>query len=259
MTIRLTTYNIRLDTTEDGEWAWAARAQYVLAEIAHLAPDIWTVEEALPHQLAELKKLPGYRCVWVHRDNGVDAGEAAAIFFRADRFNLLAEGHAWVSPTPAQPSLFPGAAALRVYQWAHLRDQTTGRTFIVVTTHLDHVAVEAREFGVHQILTQFAATNEPLLVTGDFNMTPADAAYAEMTQRLRDAALVAPTKVAKYTGTSQEDVQFIPHDDPDTTRIDYFFVNAQVQVLRYAVDTTISPAGKYPSDHFPVSIDVAFS
>lgn len=259
MTIRFTTYNIRLNTTEDGDWAWPARAQYVLAELKALAPDVWTVEEALPEQLAELKQLAGYSCVWVHRDNGVDTGEAAAIFFRTARFKLLAEGHAWVSRTPTQPSLFPGAAAMRVYQWAHLQDQQSSRKFTVVTTHLDHVSVAAREFGVQQILTQFAATHEPLLVTGDFNMTPTDAAYAETTKQLRDAVLVAPKRIAKYAGTSQEDVQFIPHDDPYTTRIDYFFVNSSVQVLRYAVDTTISPAGKYASDHFPVSIDVAFS
>jgi hypothetical protein len=80
--VSITTYNIRLDTDDDHPWQWAARKLYVLANLQRLDPDIFTVEEAEPHQLADLRTLTAYRGFGVPRENTVDQGEAAAIFIK---------------------------------------------------------------------------------------------------------------------------------------------------------------------------------
>ncbi|ERL65740.1 endonuclease/exonuclease/phosphatase family protein [Schleiferilactobacillus shenzhenensis] len=257
--ITITTYNIRLDTTADAPWAWAARRPYVLANLQRLDPDIFTVEEAEPHQFADLAAaLPAYRGFGIPRENTVDKGEAAALFFKKTKFDALAEGHQWVSETPDEPSVYPGAATYRIFQWARLREKASGRQFYLVTVHLDHISVAARDFGVKQILTTFAQERQtlPFIVTGDFNMVPSDTAYATMTQTLRDAALTAEKRPDPTPGTWQDSEPPTYRPGQTATRLDYFFVNDQVPVAAYAVDTTVSPAGQYASDHFPVTIAV---
>ncbi|KRL14789.1 hypothetical protein FD09_GL000450 [Schleiferilactobacillus perolens DSM 12744] len=256
--MQITTYNIRLDTPDDGEWRWAQRKGHVLANIKRLDPDILTVEEAEPWQYADLQTIAGYRSFAIPRENTVDKGEAAGLFFKKAQFDALTEGHAWVSETPDEPSIYPGAATYRIFQWAKLRDKKGGQEFILVTCHLDHISVAAREYGVNQILTTFA--NEiktmPVIVTGDFNMVPTDEAYHTMVQTLQDAALIADKRPDPTPGTWQvsEPPTYLPGQDAH--RLDYFFVNDRVHVQSYAVDTTLSPIGKYASDHFPVTIEV---
>lgn len=256
--VSITTYNIRLDTDDDHPWQWAARKPYVLANLQRLDPDIFTVEEAEPHQLADLRTLTAYRGFGVPRENTVDQGEAAAIFIKKTKFDALAEGHAWVSKTPDKPSIYPGAWTYRMFQWAKLRDKTDDTIFYLVTVHLDHVSVAARDFGVQQILAAFAQerADYPFIVTGDFNMTPTDEAYRTMTATLQDAALTAAQRPEPTPGTWQdsEPPTFLPGQT--ATRLDYFFVNDRVQVQSYAVDTTLAPTGQYASDHFPVTVTV---
>lgn len=263
--MKLMTYNIRFDNPEDGggSWRWTQRQEPVMANILHQAPDILAVQEVLAEQLMALtQKLPAYRFVGVARDDGIAAGEFNGLFYLPAKFALIAEGHQWISNLPDQPTKFPGAGSIRVFQWARLHEYATGRVFTAVVTHLDDQSQAAREFGAHQILRFFNSVleaGEQLVLGGDFNSEPTDEAYRIITTGLKDAQLVAKTRNMPYSGTFQDNGAFYERSDLLTSRIDYWFVTPNVEVAGYEIDTTATPEGRYASDHFPVVIDVGLT
>lgn len=114
------TYNIRCDSPEDRENTWQERRHWLAAQIRFHAPDIFGVQEAFKHQLDFLQEqLPAYAWLGVGRDDGCEAGEYAAIFYRKSRFQVEESGTFWLSPTPEIVSkgwtLHPPAYVLGLY------------------------------------------------------------------------------------------------------------------------------------------------
>lgn len=58
--LQIATYNIRLDTEEDGNWSWENRKKHVIQLIKYHEWDIFGVQEARPHQVEDLEVLEGY-------------------------------------------------------------------------------------------------------------------------------------------------------------------------------------------------------
>lgn len=258
MSITIATYNIRLDTPDDGDWQWAARKEYVLANITDIDPQIFTVEEARPNQFADLQTLPGYESVGVGRDDGKNAGEYAAIFYKPQDFAKIDSGTKWISHTPDRPSLFPGAAAKRIYTWVTLRalNEPGISMFTVVTAHTDHISEAARVQAAKQLTADFGDTDHPVIMTGDYNMLPGSKPYALFVDQFADAYLTADEVHSPYAGTWQTAGNYRPSPTLQTSRLDYFFVNQDVHPLKYEEITTVSPAGRYASDHFPLVLTV---
>ena len=92
-------FNIRCNTTADGENAWPYRKDRVMALIAFYEYDIIGVQEARPEQMADMKQMTEYASVGVGRD-GEQGGEFSAIFYRTDRIQILDSGTFWLSETP---------------------------------------------------------------------------------------------------------------------------------------------------------------
>jgi endonuclease/exonuclease/phosphatase family metal-dependent hydrolase len=81
------TYNIRMNTPDDGVNAWPLRKAKVAALLNFHQADIFNVQEALPEQIDDLvSSFPDFDHVGVGRDDGKRAGEHLAIFFRKARF-----------------------------------------------------------------------------------------------------------------------------------------------------------------------------
>ena len=100
LTLRLMTYNIRLDLASDGQNSWSHRREWVAAQVDWLHPDIFGMQEVLPNQKSDLAAaLPRYRLVGDGRD-GNGEGEASPIGFDTRRLDLLGSGMYWLSPTP---------------------------------------------------------------------------------------------------------------------------------------------------------------
>src|SRR5688572_29237394 len=103
-TLRVMSFNIRYGTAKDGPDHWDKRKDLVAATIKKYAPDLLGTQETLEFQAAYIREqCPEYTFVGAGRDDGKVAGEMAALFFRTDRFEKLAEGHFWHSETPDQP------------------------------------------------------------------------------------------------------------------------------------------------------------
>ena len=112
--VKLMTYNIRLDTKEDGINQWNYRKKGLIALIKKLNPDILGIQEGLPNQISYLsKQLDGYSLIGEGRE-GENNGEYCAIYYKNKKFKLEKGETFWLSETPEIPSIGWDAALKRI-------------------------------------------------------------------------------------------------------------------------------------------------
>jgi endonuclease/exonuclease/phosphatase family metal-dependent hydrolase len=244
------TYNLRYDNPKDGKNVWPARRDAMRALVRYHGFDLWGTQEGLENQLADLDTLNEYARVGVGRDDGKQAGEHSAIFYRRERFALEDHGDFWLSATPDKPSMgWDARCCKRLVTWARLRDKPSGQLFLVLNAHFDHEGVVARRESARLLVerSRALAGKLPLIVLGDFNSTPDSEVVATLSATLRDARAISQTPAYGPLETFND----FDISQPAQERIDYVFLSPQWQVLRYAV-LTDSMEARYPSDHFPV-------
>src|SRR4051794_30838282 len=99
--LRVMSFNVRYGTADDGENDWQHRRSLFLRTIDAFGADLLGTQELLAFQADELRDhLSGYGFAGVGRDDGKRKGEFSALFFRADRFELLDSGNFWLSEHP---------------------------------------------------------------------------------------------------------------------------------------------------------------
>ena len=141
------TYNIRNDNSDDRKEgnAWPKRCQVICDMMNFEQPDIFGTQEVLVGQLRDLKQgLDGYDCIGVGRDDGKEAGEYSAIFYKKDKLKRLDYGNFWLNETPDKPALGWDAACIRICTWGKFQDVKTKLKFYFFNLHMDHVGVVAR-------------------------------------------------------------------------------------------------------------------
>ena len=248
------TYNIRMNTPDDGVNAWPLRKDKVAGLLKFHQADIFNVQEALPEQMDDLvKSFPDFDHVGVGRDDGVRKGEHMAVFFKKSRFEKLIDGMFWLSETPAKPGLGWDAQCNRTVTWIKLKDKITKKTFYVLDTHFDHRGNKAREESSKLILKSIKEINKenlPLILTGDFNLTKSTIPIQLILKDLNDAKDKSLSLPYGPDGTSGGfEVKLMPRT------IDFIFINLKVEVLRFGV-LSDSFGLFYPSDHLPVLAEV---
>ena len=248
-------FNIRYGTARDGDNVWGNRRGAVAEVIAGFGPHVLGIQEALHFQLDEMgEMLPGYGRVGVGRDDGVEAGEYAAIFYQSDRVRVLEEGTFWFSDTPEVPgSMSWGNQIPRICTWARFQDRSNGRSFLFFNLHWDHQSQPSREKAAELLLERMGAMagpGEAILVTGDFNAGEDNPAFTALVQArepgLRDAfRAVRPeaTEVGTFHGFG---------GGSEGDKIDAVLFNGAWTVVEAAILQT-SLQGRYPSDHYPVT------
>jgi endonuclease/exonuclease/phosphatase family metal-dependent hydrolase len=251
------TYNIRLNTPSDKENAWPNRREDVIRLLKTSKADLFSVQEALYDQVMNLKEgMTGFDYVGVGRDDGNINGEFSAIYYDSGRFELMESGTFWLSQTPQIPSKSWDAALNRICTWARLKEKENHRTFYVFNTHFDHKGVQARKKSAELILkkiVEIADRKDPVLLTGDFNLTPKEKPLELIRQKLKDSRQVSKTVPRGPVGTFNGwDTKSVPEN-----RIDYIFVNKLFVVNNYST-LTDSREGRYFSDHFPVLTELQF-
>lgn len=274
--LRVMSFNIRgdfdLEKATDGSEAWNAisnehRRDMVSKTIADFGPDALGVQEAFQHQLADLEQaLPGYKFYGVGRDDGKEAGEQCAIFYRTDRFRLLDHGTFWLSETPEEAGTrFPDAACNRVASWVVLADRkSAGREYLVINTHFDHVSQAAQEHGAKLIRERMKglANGRPIIVMGDLNAREEGKA---LTALRGDHGMADEQLIDSYrevvTDRGVQEATF--HNFGGTTagsRIDFILHSGDLRATEATIVHT-KFGDRYPSDHFPVTatIDTAKS
>lgn len=268
--LALLSFNIRYENDIDGENGWDHRRDMVVAVIESEAADVVGLQEAERAQLDDIGPPAPYAEIGIGREAGGDGGEYTAILYRKGRFEVDESGTFWLSPTPEEPgSTGFGNRVPRICTWARLVERDSGRAFYVFNTHLDHESQPARARGAELIAARIAARAhpDPVFVMGDLNAGESNAAVRYLTGAAARASdgvePVAPSPALAdsfrlvhpdaaeagtfnaWTGVSTGD------------KIDYILVprSDSVEVVEAAILRT-SEAGRYPSDHFPVSARV---
>jgi endonuclease/exonuclease/phosphatase family metal-dependent hydrolase len=258
--LKVMTWNIRLDTPDDGSNQWKYRKDGLCEEILKRKPDVLGVQEAMFNQMKDMRRqLKGYKSVGVGRDDGKKGGEFSAIFFQKNKLKAIRSGTFWLSGTPDVPgSRGWDAACNRVVTWAEFEQKSTGKHFIAFNTHFDHVGEEARVQSALLIIKKMGelAGKLPVILTGDFNVTSKSKAYRILTFSENEITL-SDTRVrtgAQINGPDYSFVGFSPSFEP-TELIDYILVTWDFEVVGNEI-YDFRPEGKYLSDHLPVIADL---
>ena len=253
-------FNIRLNVASDSGNAWPHRVDAV--ERIMQDADVVGVQEALPGMIETLDaRLAGWARIGVGRDAD-GGGEYSALYYRTERLELVDNDTFWLSETPDVPgSKSWDAAITRIVTWGRFRDRRTRDTLTILNTHFDHVGQVAREQSAQLIVDRFddLAGDSPVVLMGDFNVTPDNPVYSVLTEGtgLADARLASATPPtgaeATWNGFGR---------DVLVRRIDFVFVRG-LAVEQFATrDETIGEVlgtdnPRYPSDHFAVMATVS--
>ena len=252
--IRIITYNIRYNNPGDGINAWPNRSQQVAALLEFHQADIFGLQEALIGQIQDIQKqLPHMKWVGVGRDDGKEAGEFSPLFYNSKKFKALKSGWFWLSQTPEKPGLGWDAACNRICTWLLLEADKKDQQFMVFNTHFDHQGTKARTESAKLILQKIKELNRdnlPVILTGDFNLTPEQEPISVITKELKDSRSISKDAPYGPAGTFNG----FKFDSPLKDRIDYVFVNNRVEVKQYGV-LSDSKDQRYPSDHLPVFVN----
>lgn len=256
--LRVATFNVRYANPGDTGNLWEERAPVVAALIDFHDFDIFGTQEALKRQLDDISAaLPEYQRYGVGRDDGQEGGEHSAIYFKKDRFELLKKGDFWLSETPDKPSFgWDAKSHKRICSWVQLRDKKSKREFFVFNAHYDHQGVQARKESSKLILNKIKeiAQGAPTIFTGDMNGSEETEWYQALAQSalLKDTQKLVekPYKLnASFNGFGNE------KSLQATAIIDHIFVTKDFKALKWGV-LTDTYHGKFPSDHFPVMVDL---
>jgi endonuclease/exonuclease/phosphatase family metal-dependent hydrolase len=256
--IKVMSWNIRLDTPADGQNQWKYRESGVCDLIMNESPDLLGVQEALHNQMKDMRNgLKGYKSIGVARDDGKKAGEYSAVFYKKSRLRSLRSGTFWLSETPDQPgSRGWDAACNRVVTWSVFRDKETGREFLMMNTHFDHVGDTARIESAALIIRKSASLSGklPVILTGDFNVTDRHRAYRILTWADNEIVFT-DTRKSAGAEISGPEYTFVGFSDQfeASDQIDFIFATYQFMVLSHKIPD-FRKGMRYLSDHLPVAV-----
>ena len=254
--LRVLSYNIRCGSCEraDDPNHWSRRKFLVAEVMENSGADLIGLQEVEPFQLKDLLALlGGYEGYGLGRDDGAQKGEMNAVLVRRSSFTIESRKTLWLSPTPQQVGKGWDAMLNRTLTLLQLRSRMTGQPLNFLNTHFDHMGVQARDQSAALIASTLRtlAPGVPVVLTGDFNARSDFPGYRTLTAQLDDAELVSGTPPQ---GGSMSFNGFGTDLQPGN-KIDYVFVSRGQQVLSHRI-VTDRPAGLYPSDHFPVAVEL---
>ena len=252
------TYNIRYKNKDDSIKGnvWTKRCQVMCDQINFESPDVLGMQEVLVGQLHDFQRLlDNYSYIGVGRDDGKEAGEYAAIFYKNDRVKLLDSGNFWLNETPDVPKLGWDAACIRICTWGKFKDLRTKKKFYFFNLHMDHVGVVERREAAKLVVSRIKemAQDAPVVLTGDFNVDQTDEIYGIFTHSgiLKDSYENARIRFAE-NGTFNS----FKVETKTDSRIDHVFVSPSFKVEAYGLrtDSYWAKGRRNLSDHYPVFV-----
>lgn len=243
MELKMISFNILCVDAPNGNEVYSlpARAPRVRAVVAPRDPDLIGFQEATPAWLELLSRDYGgeYEIYNVYR--GAASHESTPIAWKRDKFTCLDKGNFWFSDTPEVESR--GWDELydcpRIFTWARLRENASGREFCFINTHFGFG--DGCQTQSARLLMDFAQRMGcPCVMTGDFNMEIDSAGYRELTRDFTDVNMA----------TVDDRLHTFHGFDPEKygEHIDYCFATKDVRPVSFAVLRELVE-GNYPSDH----------
>ena len=256
-------FNIRFDTSKDGENAWPKRKEMVGQWVKSESPDVIGLQEALRHQIDDIKKVAtAYSEYGVGRDDGKSRGEHCTILYLKKRFNLDKSdcGTFWFSDTPEKiASKSWGNEIPRICTWARFIEKNTDKGFYVYNVHYDHRSQPSR-LGASELIIQRISkrkrSNEPIILMGDFNASennPAIKIFKDEPLNLVDTfRVVKPDEKMVKTFHGFRGGSF------SGGKIDHVFMLPKMGKVSSAEIVRFNKEKRYLSDHYPVRAKLSF-
>jgi enterochelin esterase-like enzyme/endonuclease/exonuclease/phosphatase family metal-dependent hydrolase len=258
-TIRVMSYNIRCGSCEHASDVnhWSRRKYLVADVIRRSRANVVGLQEVELFQARSLAALlEDFDWVGAGRDDGAEKGEMNAVFVRRSAFAISAFKTLWLSETPELVSRGWDAALNRTLTVVSLKSKASGQVMSFLNTHFDHMGQRARKESAALVARTLADLGgaAPKILAGDLNALPNFPGYESLTQQMQDAA------VATITPATGGDITFngFGKDLRSGNKIDYLFVSPGQKVKSHKVVTDLYD-GLYPSDHFPVVMEVTLS
>lgn len=260
------TYNVRNDNSSDVGNMWKDRSPYIAKLVQYHDFDFFGTQEALPHQLEDMKAaLPGYDYYGEGRD-GNNQGEHSAIFYKTAKYKLLNKGDFWLSATPDVPSKsWDAPCCNRICTWVELQDIESGKKFFAFSAHYDYEKDYARNESSKLVLAKIKeiAGDNPVIFMGDLNggMNSSWAQIINNSGVLRDTYYDVKQP---YANNSSFNAWGKPLDQLDALDrgiignneiLDHIYFSKHFQTNRWGMLTDTYNIGKFPSDHFPVLVN----
>ena len=259
--LRVMTFNIRWQGHADGKLydsGFARRKPLVLDVLTGFAADVVGLQEASIEQRAALAAgLPGFGMFPMPAQVGDEC-----VLYRLNRFELLDSGHEDLRREPEKDGTNIG---VRDFAWVYLQDRISGKRFYVLSLHMDGRSCERGRQLDGVLIGEWIRKRkfaDPVILTGDFNGTPAQPRYLYLTgQRAYPGVDGVPVSMpmpmldtftvanphARFRGTINAGYT----GNKDSHQIDYIFVPAGSRVIASTI-IYYHADGSYPSDHFPV-------
>ena len=250
------TFNVRYDNVYDKENSWECRRNHVCDLIKFYEWDVFGLQEVLKHQLSYLQdNLSEYSYVGVGREDGIEDGEFAPIFYKKDKFKLLYSDTFWLSKTPNIPSKSWNSACVRICTYAKFLEKSTHKEFILMNTHFDHESEIARYESANLITNKVKAMepNIGIIIMGDFNSCKTERCYHIINDSFNHVRDISKEIPYGPKGTFNEFRFDISWDELE--EIDHIFVNDNIDILNVRT-LTDSIDERYLSDHFPIMSDL---
>lgn len=250
------TYNLRNDNKGDVGNLWVQRAPIVANLLRFHQYDIFGIQEGFKNQVEDINKaLPEFAHYGLGRDDGKDGGEHSTIFYRKDKFKLLKKGDFWLSETPDKPGKgWDAMCCNRICSWVYLQDLRSGKKFYYFNAHFDHQGTIARVESSKLILSKIKeiAGTEPAIFTGDLN----GGHETELYSILAKSGLLTDTYTqVENPYANNSSFNSFGRELDGNGIIDHVFVTKDFNTSRWGI-LTDSYHGKYPSDHFPILVEV---
>lgn len=174
--------------------------------------------------------------------------ESAPILWKKGKFECLKTGNFWLSDTPEVESR--GWDSLyncwRMCEYVILKHIESGKVFTHMNTHFGFG--DKGQVDSSRLIYEYSKkiSQNPTLLTGDFNMTPESKGYCEMVKHFTDVnAVTINDRRTTYHGYGRV----------DNEHIDYCFINEKIKPLSLKIiDETIE--GKFPSDHYGLFVEL---
>lgn len=285
--IEVLSINVRLSTANDGEDAWPKRRDAMMDVVRSRPYDFIGGQEVVVHPESEFnqfqfmsEKLPEYGSVFRSREKDEKKGESTPVFYRKDRWEPDADdqGVYWLSDTPDVPgsitwkgqSPCPRVVSGALFHELDKDGKRTGKSVYFYSTHFDHVGEIARQKAADLILHRIAERKDktiPVILVGDFNAgenSPTVRFLKGETVELDGEKKTPPMRLADTFRSVHPDAtdvgtfQGFKKHNPKAGKIDSIFVTPELKATDAEIIRTKTPAGRFPTDHYPIRAVLAF-
>ncbi|MDR0870668.1 MAG: endonuclease/exonuclease/phosphatase family protein [Planctomycetaceae bacterium] len=279
--IEVLSINVRLSVAKDGEDAWAKRRDAMIDVVKARNYDFIGGQEVITNPNDDVnqykfmsEKLPNYGVLYRSREKTEGSGEGTPVFYRKDRWELDEKdrGIYWLSDTPDVPgsitwkgqSTCPRVVTGGLF---HEKDKDGGKTGFCVyfySTHFDHVGEIARQKAANMILNKIAERKNPAnpaILVGDFNageksptirFLKGETVELDGEEKKPPFALLDSYRVVHPNAEDVATFQGFKEHNPKNDKIDYIFITSNLKAVDAEIIHTKTPAGRFPSDHYPI-------